>query len=244
MTDTEKRSIPWPRIIAEGAAIVVSILLAFAIQAWWEGRNEAAQRDVWLGSLASDFELAALDLARVRGYYEHGAAASAALLQLPTSQTLSSDLGPRVDSLLSYATYGGSFDPPDGTISAVLGSGNLNLLENQVLASELTAWPGRLSDLRRTEESLSRGLGLLSDYLGESGIDASNLVWDDTTQVPWPVAHTAASELVTEPRFRTLVSRLWWSYHNGLSKQDVLADSLARIRQLLYGDGVSGNPDG
>jgi hypothetical protein len=31
------RSIPWPRILAEGFAIVVSILLAFGIQAWWEG---------------------------------------------------------------------------------------------------------------------------------------------------------------------------------------------------------------
>lgn len=231
------RQISWSRLTAEGATIVVGILLAFGIQAWWDGRNEAAQRDVWLESLASDFELAAIDLARVRGYYELGADASAALLQLPTAQTLSSDLGPRVDSLLSYATYGGSFDPPDGTISAVLGSGDLNLLENQLLASELTAWPGRLSDLRRTEESLSRKLTLLHDYLGESGIDASNLVWDDTTQVPWPVAHTAASELVTEPRFRTIVGSLWWSYHNGLSKQDVLAESLARIRQLLSGDG-------
>jgi len=31
------RSIPWPRILAERVAIVVSILLAFGIQAWWEG---------------------------------------------------------------------------------------------------------------------------------------------------------------------------------------------------------------
>jgi hypothetical protein len=34
------RSIPWPRILAEGGAIVVSILFAFGIQAWWEGRQE------------------------------------------------------------------------------------------------------------------------------------------------------------------------------------------------------------
>jgi len=217
---------------------VVGILLAFGIQAWWEGRNEAAQRSALLASLASDFELASIDLARVRGYYEHGVATTAALLHLPTSQTLPRDVGPRVDSLLSYAMYGGSFDPPDGTISAVLGSGNLNLLENQLLASELTAWPGRVSDLERTEESLSRGVTLLSNYLGESGIDVSNLVWDDTTQVPWPVAHTSAFELVTEPRFRTIVSSLWWSYHNGLGKQDVLAESLAHIRQLLSGEGA------
>jgi hypothetical protein len=38
------RSIPWPRILAEGGAIVVSILLAFGIQAWWEGAQELNER--------------------------------------------------------------------------------------------------------------------------------------------------------------------------------------------------------
>lgn len=34
------REIAWDRIAAEGVAIVISILLAFSIQAWWEDRNE------------------------------------------------------------------------------------------------------------------------------------------------------------------------------------------------------------
>jgi hypothetical protein len=34
------REIAWHRIAAEGVAIVISILLAFSIQAWWEDRNE------------------------------------------------------------------------------------------------------------------------------------------------------------------------------------------------------------
>jgi hypothetical protein len=37
------REIPWPRILAEGAAIVVSILLAFSIQAWWDEYQEERQ---------------------------------------------------------------------------------------------------------------------------------------------------------------------------------------------------------
>lgn len=36
----KKREIPWPRILAEGGAIVVSILLAFWIEAWWQERHE------------------------------------------------------------------------------------------------------------------------------------------------------------------------------------------------------------
>jgi len=39
------RSIPWPRILAEGVAIVLSILLAFGIQAWGEGQVQETWRD-------------------------------------------------------------------------------------------------------------------------------------------------------------------------------------------------------
>jgi len=49
------RQIPWTRILVEGAVIVGSILLAFGIDAWWEGRSEAqAEQDI-LVSLEADF---------------------------------------------------------------------------------------------------------------------------------------------------------------------------------------------
>ena len=38
MQDSQK--IPWKRIAAEGAAIIVSILIAFWIDAWWQERSE------------------------------------------------------------------------------------------------------------------------------------------------------------------------------------------------------------
>ena len=46
----------WSRILAEGSAIVVSILLAFAIQAWWEGRQSRALEQDTLDQLAANFE--------------------------------------------------------------------------------------------------------------------------------------------------------------------------------------------
>ena len=48
------RNIPWPRIFAEGAVIVVSILLAFWIDAWWEGRQAEASEKVILQTLLDD----------------------------------------------------------------------------------------------------------------------------------------------------------------------------------------------
>ena len=50
------RDIPWPRILAEGAAIVVSILLAFSIQAWWEERQDHVEEAAILASLLPELE--------------------------------------------------------------------------------------------------------------------------------------------------------------------------------------------
>jgi len=38
---SEPSNIPWTRILVEGVAIVASILIAFAIDAWWDDRKES-----------------------------------------------------------------------------------------------------------------------------------------------------------------------------------------------------------
>ena len=57
------RQVPWPRIFAEGLAIVVSILLAFGIQAWWEERQERAVEKALLTGLVEDLRLDSADYA-------------------------------------------------------------------------------------------------------------------------------------------------------------------------------------
>jgi len=50
------REIPWPRILAEGVAIVVSILLAFSIEAWWQERHERIVEQEYLVAVLSDID--------------------------------------------------------------------------------------------------------------------------------------------------------------------------------------------
>lgn len=47
--------IPWKRLIVEGLIIVTSILLAFAIEAWWQNRQEKAQEIELLQAIRQDF---------------------------------------------------------------------------------------------------------------------------------------------------------------------------------------------
>ena len=47
---TETKTIPWKRLVVEAAAIVVSILLAFGIDAWWDARNDVVEeREILIG---------------------------------------------------------------------------------------------------------------------------------------------------------------------------------------------------
>ena len=108
MADSSNRTIPWLRVLVEGVVIVVSILLAFGVQAWWEGQQERRDeveslqlisrdltatiemmtgRQVFLqrGSDAAAFVLAALSGPVVEADRE---AASRALSQAMTRQTL------------------------------------------------------------------------------------------------------------------------------------------------------------
>jgi len=50
------RRVPWARFGFEGVLIVASILAAFSIDAWWDGRQEARTRMELVSTLKLDFE--------------------------------------------------------------------------------------------------------------------------------------------------------------------------------------------
>jgi hypothetical protein len=65
-----RRPIPWPRVLVEGAVIVASILLAFGIEAWWNGAQERLEERQILSSLAEDFRTNKAEAESVTSTYE------------------------------------------------------------------------------------------------------------------------------------------------------------------------------
>jgi hypothetical protein len=51
-------------LVLQGAATVVSILLAFGIDAWWEQRNAATEKNVMLESVKAEMLQASSRIAR------------------------------------------------------------------------------------------------------------------------------------------------------------------------------------
>jgi len=151
----ERRSM-WLRIVAEGVAIVVSILLAFAIQAWWDGRRDRAQERVSLEGLRQEFEdnLALLDGGAT--FHEGAVRMTERLLFLSRADSL--DPNPvAMDSLVRRAWIDfGTFNPRQGVLTALVASGDIGLIRDAHLREAIGAWSGMLDDLVEEELIIAR----------------------------------------------------------------------------------------
>ena len=68
------QTIAWKRLTAEGGAIVVSILLAFSIEAWWEQRSQQAEARSYIEAMRTELianrEALIEELEILRGWME------------------------------------------------------------------------------------------------------------------------------------------------------------------------------
>lgn len=131
----------------EGAAIVVSILLAFAIDAWWEERTLRIEEQQVLQGLRSEF-LATRDV--LSGHLkEH-------LLDVKTFEDFlnaagnsgAEKAGLTVDATLTALLNPSTSDVGNGTLDALLSSGRIEILTNKTLRAKLAAWEGVMGEVR------------------------------------------------------------------------------------------------
>lgn len=130
---------------------IASILLAFGINAWWEGRQDREEEHQALVALAKDFDTAADDISRTLGQIDSVSAATRAVLQW-TGRDADSRRADSLSLFLPTITRLPAFRPPLGTLEALLGSGDLRLIRNDDLRAALASFPSRLARMQRTED--------------------------------------------------------------------------------------------
>jgi hypothetical protein len=227
-----KQRIPWSRLIAEGAVIVVSILLAFAIDAWWDERADDAQETALLNGLAEDFHAASDDLQRARALHEAKSVAAAQLLSWAESESLGVVQTDQVEIAISTLFAHPTFDPPMGTLRTILGSGRLDLLRNPELVRELTRWSAVFEDLREDEENANRHLyQSLFPFLSPR-LNLKDL--DKTSSMQWPgeKAPTDSDSLLSSLEFQSIVFMAWSLEKNvaeGLAPAEAAIDRITRL---------------
>ncbi len=233
---TESQNIPWKRISIEAAAIVASILLAFAIDAWWDSRSDAMQEQALLLALSDDFAAAEGMLASVKSRHLRTATSGEKLISFGEAGNVPDADRDGVDFLVSHHFARALFSPPMGTVESVIGSERIDLLSNQELVAELTQWSATVSKLQMIEiEAREHFYDRIYPYL------AARLNLKDLDKVyrqylesfPWDQARTDAFQLVSDQEFLNIIYMHWVLKTNILTRIEGVEASLARIRDLI-----------
>ena len=156
---TETQPLPWKRLFAEAAAIVVSILLAFAIDTWWDDRGDRHAERLLLQRLQADFEGISSALAFTETEHRETSAGCIALMKIPQGDAVPvTDEYDRFVALIFLTSR--TFNPGAGAVAAFLQGGGARLVENPALADLLLSWPGLVEDLQEEDVFLQQGLAL------------------------------------------------------------------------------------
>ena len=147
MTNTNDHH--WKRLSAEGAAIIISILLAFSIEAWWSNYQDRSEEQGILLSLRSEFEQ---NLAFIETEMDYRDAVIQSILKIFDASAGRSPLQPEVlDELIGDVTWWKNISYSRGAIDGVLQSGSLSLIENEELRHILASMPSRYESTAKAE---------------------------------------------------------------------------------------------
>ena len=207
MTGSEK--IPWKRISVEAAAIVASILLAFAIDAWWAERLERAAEREELSRLYDEFKsnYERLDAwVSERGHVDRQREAA-----LNVSETLSTALKDGLKTVLlsdrqiAEIIRTPTFEARMSVFDGLVRSGRVEIIENRGIVKAMAEWEGRL---RSTNDEEQRGLRFVNDQLFPALATHNNIQHIILIQVdPNPVDPSRVTEIHVDPLLANLAAQ-------------------------------------
>ncbi len=139
MTGSEK--IPWKRLTVEAAAIVASILLAFAIDAWWDRVQVDLETREILEAVRIEMES---NVKALQNSIAHHVEISEAIR---VAQDQMSTVGVQNTALIDVEV----FEPSTGALDTLIATGMLGEINNPALQISLGAFTGYARDLSERE---------------------------------------------------------------------------------------------
>jgi hypothetical protein len=227
--------LPWFRIGAESVAIVLSILLAFAIDAWWDYRQDRADEISILSELEAEYAAFSETIARRIGFY--GAVVARLEWLLNEAPTLEEPPLDRLDDALGAVVGAPTFDFSSEVTDGLVATGRLAMIRSPELRRHLSRWE-RVSREATDDEDVVRDYlrATVVPFLASRGVPIGRAfaTWREGS---WGLerageaeARTAYRALVRDPEFRTLAT---WRYDWALSSADDARDLLEEVEAIL-----------
>lgn len=168
----------WPRLMVELIVIVVGILMALGLDAWWGERQDRQAERVALGFIHEEF---VENQQRFDEAFDHHIIIRDALVKIADSTP--ADCNEDLTALLETAIFEWhTFDPLAGATQSLISSGGLNLVRDKALRIRLASWSGLFSELEKEEMRAVQGRDKVSDYVAREfpDYDCPSLLGDST----------------------------------------------------------------
>lgn len=137
--------------IVEMFVVVASILIAFGLDAWWQSREDREEEQMVLVALLEEMTAVKDAIEVQRSFHE---AVSESIIRLKeTTAARSIEIHPdTLDKLLAdICWWGGESNYGTGTLTSVITSGKLSLIQNEELRHRIGGWPRVVDDIVENE---------------------------------------------------------------------------------------------
>ena len=164
------RNTNWGRLTPEVVAIVSSILLAFAIDAWWQELQEQRFEDEVIQALTDEYETNRRVLSFIRNMNLKMRRATASLISASHRGVYASDEF-SIDEALHWARIPPTTDLGNSVRDTLMSSGQLELISDEQLRFQLAGWQSVFDELKDDEELNKKvALEVLIPYMTRNGI--------------------------------------------------------------------------
>src|SRR5215471_4797966 len=208
-------SVSLRKALREIVIVTIGILIAFALNAWWEYHKERRQEQQNLRALASDFERNTQRLAEMSKVEDAIAKDSFDLLQISRSDDEKSL--PQIRSLMSGVFSGGRFEPVMGAYDALVNSAGLTILRNDKLRGALASFSATVNSRYRERFGDDMYYSLVREFSGRLQF------WTMVDKAEPSLA--AYKQLLADPKFqdglalRNLTESEMAAYYRGLKQR-------------------------
>jgi len=178
---TEKQKIPWIRVSVEAAAIVASILLAFAIDAWWEERLDRSDELQDLERLQFEFDSNISGINQMSVIYRVRETGIEILDQIADAQGRGANSIEVSVLKVYFLSTAPTFEANDAVLNGLVQSGRLEIVRDSRVIVALASWERSLRNYLEVAHRARRNSDtLLVPALAKRGDIASALIGRDT----------------------------------------------------------------
>ena len=238
---TESLAINWKRIAVEAMAIVVSILLAFAIDAWWDDRQERIEeREVLLG-LKSEFSRYRDDLAISIEIHANALLSTSEFIVATRRGSWDSEVH-NFDLAFADLVDPKSLDYGGGILDALISSGRLEIISDNDLRVKLATWSEVFDEISDDEiRNIKFITDIVNPYLLRWHIPISRAIeLCCSSYAEWPLPTRsvtddpdALSRLLSDAEFAVIIemrhsdfSHMALEYENAIREMDEILGAI------------------